>query len=129
MRPQGKAPYHRSFLARSRAGGRGRLMRIGPQLQQRFLKVFRRRTDTDVQPADNFEHGAFLKAMPKATGARMAGGGHGAGGAVVEPPAQPATLAEIGITKKQSSTAQKLAATNSGADPRWWRGQGYRQLG
>jgi hypothetical protein len=52
--------------------------------------------------------GNFLKTMPKATGVRTAGGGEGAGGTMREPPAVP-TLAEIGITKKQSATAQKLA--------------------
>ena len=54
--------------------------------------------------------GEFLKVMPKATG--TAGMGRPKiGGAEQEPPkfSEP-TLAEIGITKKQSATAQKLAA-------------------
>jgi hypothetical protein len=60
--------------------------------------------------------GEFLKRMPKATGARgqLSGdvpAGARVGGNRPEPPTdKPATLAEIGITKKQSATAQKLAA-------------------
>jgi hypothetical protein len=54
--------------------------------------------------------GEFLKAAPKATGAKGNPGGRGAkivrssGGT-----AQPPTLAESGIAKKESSQAQKLA--------------------
>ncbi len=52
--------------------------------------------------------GAFLKAMPKATG--TAGAGRPSlGGAREEPPKSDAP-AEIGLTKKQSARAQKLAA-------------------
>jgi len=50
--------------------------------------------------------GEFLKTMPKATGAK------GVGPIAVDQSdrnAQPATLREIGITKDQSSRAQKLA--------------------
>jgi hypothetical protein len=49
--------------------------------------------------------GEFLKRMPKATGAKGVG-------PIAVPDRnrnEPATLAEIGITKKQSATAQKLA--------------------
>lgn len=53
--------------------------------------------------------GEFLKTMPKATG--TAGMGRPKiGSAEQEPPkSSEPTLASIGITKKQSSTAQKLA--------------------
>ncbi len=54
--------------------------------------------------------GAFLKAMPKATGAAgYAGPGRGNAVPMEHRVSEPATLAEIGITKKQSATAQKLA--------------------
>ena len=63
--------------------------------------------------------GAFLKEMPKNEG-RAGAGRPKLGGAEVEPPKDDtATLAEIGITKKQSSTAQK-----PGAD--WPRRRGVR---
>ncbi|BET69051.1 hypothetical protein ASA1KI_39690 [Opitutales bacterium ASA1] len=55
--------------------------------------------------------GAFLAEMPKATGAKGNPGGQGA--PVVRSSAttaQTPTLAAIGITKDQSSRAQKLAA-------------------
>ena len=52
--------------------------------------------------------GAFLKEMPKATGARGNPGGQGAE-IVRSSEGTTQTLAEIGITKKQSATAQKLA--------------------
>jgi hypothetical protein len=52
--------------------------------------------------------GAFLKTMPKAGPQHFTGGG--SKGSEREPlPDAPATLREIGLTKKQSSTAQKLA--------------------
>lgn len=52
--------------------------------------------------------GEFLKKTPKATGTREQLVGPGRiGGAKEEPPTP--TLAEIGITKKQSARAQKLA--------------------
>jgi len=55
--------------------------------------------------------GEFLKQMPKATG--TAGMGRPKiGGAEAEPPKSPAlTLASIGITKKQSSTARVFTRT------------------
>ena len=58
--------------------------------------------------------GEFLKAMPKATGTAGAGDanvGRATGGSRAEPPVKEhtPTLREIGITKKQSATAQKLA--------------------
>jgi hypothetical protein len=53
--------------------------------------------------------GAFLKEMPKAKGCEH-GGRASIDGSRAEPSNSPATLAEIGITKKQSSTAQKLAS-------------------
>lgn len=57
--------------------------------------------------------GEFLKQMPKATGELKRGPAvpernHGE---------QPPTLADIGITKKQSSTAQKLASLPEGGGP------------
>lgn len=52
--------------------------------------------------------GEFLKQMPKATGGER-GGRAPIDGDRAEPSNTPPTLAEIGITKKQSSTAQKLA--------------------
>ena len=53
--------------------------------------------------------GEFLKAMPKAGPQHSTGGG--SKGSVREPlPDAPPTLADIGITKKQSHVAQKLAA-------------------
>lgn len=53
--------------------------------------------------------GEFLKAMPKAKGTREQLAGPGKiGGAKKDPPIS--TLADIGITKKQSATTQKLAA-------------------
>jgi hypothetical protein len=54
--------------------------------------------------------GEFLKKSGKNPGARLVGGGDGAGGAVKEPPANVPTLADIGISKKESSTAQLLAS-------------------
>ncbi len=50
--------------------------------------------------------GAFLKQMPKATGVRLAGGGETP---VVVRGDRRETLRELGISKDQSSTAQKLA--------------------
>jgi hypothetical protein len=52
--------------------------------------------------------GAFLKQIPKATGGEH-GGRPKIDGARSEPSNPTPTLAEIGITKKQSATAQKLA--------------------
>ena len=55
--------------------------------------------------------GEFLASMPKATGTRGNVQEVVSGGSREAPPAKaPATLAEIGITKKQSARAQKLAA-------------------
>lgn len=55
--------------------------------------------------------GEMLKSAPKAKGVRMAGGGSGAGGTVLAPPASdPPTLSELGLSKKESAVAQKLAA-------------------
>lgn len=56
---------------------------------------------TEVRLLAERQMGEFLKQMPKNYGAR----GVGESGV---PPENP-TLAEIGISKKQSSTAQKLA--------------------
>lgn len=51
--------------------------------------------------------GAALKAGEKNHGVRM--NGKGIGGTKIEPPNNAPTLAEIGVTKKQSSNAQTLA--------------------
>ena len=61
---------------------------------------------TEIRLLAERQMGEFLKAMPKATGALREGPAvpernHGE---------QPPTLADIGITKKQSHVAQKLAA-------------------
>lgn len=53
--------------------------------------------------------GELLRDMPKATGVRMAGR-DSVGGTVLVPPKNEPTLAEIGIDKKTSARAQKLAA-------------------
>ena len=53
--------------------------------------------------------GEMLKMTPKNPGTRTKGGGEGAGGAILEPPAIPA-LSEAGIDKKTSSWARHLAA-------------------
>lgn len=54
--------------------------------------------------------GEFLKAMPKATGAAgHAGPGRGNAVPIGNRVSETPTLREIGITKKQSATAQKLA--------------------
>ena len=53
--------------------------------------------------------GELLKAMPKATGARMAGKNE-SGVSVVVQPDRRETLREMGISKDESSRAQKLAA-------------------
>jgi hypothetical protein len=47
--------------------------------------------------------GELVAEMPKAKGARTAGGGNGAGGSVVRPPADTPTLAAQGISKSESS--------------------------
>ena len=62
---------------------------------------------TEIRLLAERQMGEFLKAMPKATGAKGIGPI-----AVVDSDRneQPATLREIGITKDQSSRAQKLAA-------------------
>lgn len=64
---------------------------------------------TEVRLLAERQMGEFLKAMPKNHGVRTTGGGEGAGGTMAEPPADVPTLREIGISKKQSSQAQKLA--------------------
>lgn len=53
--------------------------------------------------------GEILQAMPKAAGVKMAGR-DSFGGTKTEPPKNAPTLAEIGIDKKTSARAQKLAA-------------------
>ncbi len=60
---------------------------------------------TEIRLLAERQMGEFLKAMPKATGAKGIG-------PIAVPDGnrnQEPTLADIGITKKQSSTAQKLA--------------------
>jgi hypothetical protein len=55
--------------------------------------------------------GEMLQAAPKAKGARTVGGGGFSGGSIAAPPEDGApTLAELGLTKKESAVAQKLAA-------------------
>lgn len=54
--------------------------------------------------------GELTKEMPKAKGVRMAGGGRGAGGPVVRPPAQAPTLKDQGIDKRDAAKWQALAA-------------------
>lgn len=54
--------------------------------------------------------GEMLKAGPKNPGTRTVGGGKGAGGSIVEPPADVPTLADLGIDKKVSMVAQQLAS-------------------
>lgn len=74
-------------------------------------RVYLERTNASVETVNRAaeirtlaerQMGAFLKDMPKQHGARD--------GVPEENSVRPATLAEIGITKKQSATAQKLAA-------------------
>jgi hypothetical protein len=56
--------------------------------------------------------GEILKDTPKNGGTKgtIRGSTDGSGGAILVPPeSQPPTLAEVGLTKKQSSKAQKIA--------------------
>lgn len=67
---------------------------------------------TEIRLLAERQMGEFLKEMPKATGAQGNPGGQGA--KVVRFPTgtaqdAPATLADLGISKKQSARAQKLA--------------------
>ena len=83
-------------------------------------RVYLERTNASVATVNNAteirllaerQMGEFLKAMPKNEGAKGNPGGQGA--SIVRSglsTTQPATLREIGITKDQSSRAQKLAA-------------------
>lgn len=81
-------------------------------------RVYLERTNASVATVNNAteirllaerQMGEFLKAMPKAGPQHSTGGG--SKGSVREPlPDAPPTLADIGITKKQSHVAQKLAA-------------------
>jgi hypothetical protein len=65
---------------------------------------------TEVRVLAERQMGEFLKSMPKATGVRMAGGDETGSPVVTDGNRRETpTLADIGITKKQSSTAQKLA--------------------
>src|SRR6266508_275923 len=62
--------------------------------------------------------GVILKEMPKNPGVRMAGNKSGnpakiVGGAKKEPPTNIPTLADLGITKKESALLQKLADVDS----------------
>lgn len=81
-------------------------------------RVYLERTNASVDTVNNAieirglaerQMGEFLKQMPKATGTRMAGRDE-AGASVVVQSDRRETLREIGITKDQSSRAQKLAA-------------------
>ena len=73
-------------------------------MMRRTLKqAFRAPTEAEeIRLLAERQMGAFLKAMPKAKG------GWESRGSEPEPQDAP-TLAEIGITKKQSASAQKLA--------------------
>jgi hypothetical protein len=87
-----------------------------------FARVYLERTNasvdavnraTEVRLLAERQMGEFLREMPKATGTRgqLKGdvpAGARVGGAREEPPTD--TLASIGITKKESARAQKLAA-------------------
>ena len=83
------------------------------------MRVYLERTNASVETVHRAgeirtlaerQMGEFLKQMPKNEG-RAGAGRPKLGGAEVEPPKDAtATLAEIGITKKQSATAQKLAS-------------------
>lgn len=77
-------------------------------------RVYLERTNASVETVNRAaeirtlaerQMGAFLKQMPKNEGTRPS---TEHGGSMKAPPSIP-TLAEIGITKKQSATAQKLA--------------------
>lgn len=63
-----------------------------------------RQLDAFLRPLAERQMGAFLKTMPKAKPA-----GSNQHEDRCRPETAPPTLAEIGITKKQSATAQKLA--------------------
>lgn len=63
---------------------------------------------TEVRLLAERQMGEFLKAMPKNQGTVLSGRDE-FGGTKSEPPKDVPTLREIGITKKQSSQAQKLA--------------------
>lgn len=72
--------------------------------------------------------GEILKATPKATGTRLVGGdaksaSARSGGTVEEPPDQPPTLANLGISKKLSSEAQQLAGLSDDAKRALSRGE------
>lgn len=55
--------------------------------------------------------GEMLQAIPRAKGARAIGGDSRSGGSISVPPENDTpTLAELGLTKKESAVAQKLAA-------------------
>jgi len=54
--------------------------------------------------------GEMLRAAPKSTGVRMAGSTGFLGGTKTAPPSEAPTLADLGLTKKESAVAQKLAA-------------------
>lgn len=65
---------------------------------------------TEIRLLAERQMGEFLKQMPKATGARMVGGDESGKPVVTGGNRRDVeTLAEIGITKKQSHVAQKLA--------------------
>ena len=64
-----------------------------------------------VQPAPKAEPATPAQAAPKAKGAKTVGGDKRSGGTVSAPPEDDApTLADLGLTKKESAVAQKLAA-------------------
>ena len=54
--------------------------------------------------------GEMLKSTPKAKGAQTVGGDKRSGGTILVPPEDAQTLADLGLTKKESALAQKLAS-------------------
>jgi hypothetical protein len=59
--------------------------------------------------------GEILLASPKNVGVKMAGSTNGLGGTRVEPPSETPTLGDLGLTKKESAVAQKLAGLSEEA--------------
>ena len=58
--------------------------------------------------------GERLAETERAKGVRTAGGGKGAGGNMVVPPASEPTLAELGITKRESAAAPRVRSEAAG---------------
>lgn len=69
---------------------------------------------TEIRLLAEKQMGEFLKAMPKATGYEYGGGGTRVDGTRDIPATKTPRLQDIGISKQQSSTAQKLASIPAG---------------